>query len=261
MTPAELAQRDALDRLSRVHGEGGLRAAALALVAEAGNTAALHAWAHETEDVASADAVQADVGQLSPAARLPCLEALLDRVGALPKPERRVLLQATRRVMVAQAPARPVDRLVWLLMRRKLGDRPPVAAMPAPQNDMSDLPAEMRQQIAAVTAHLSRLVPTGDSAAGLAWYRGVMGRFVPADAMPPLEPPDGDRLARALEEVETLPWMLRPVLVRDWVDAALTIGERARLAPGAADALRLAAGLLDSPMPPELARHYIELNW
>jgi len=66
---------------------------------------------------------------------------------------------------------------------------------------------------------------------------------------------------RALEDVETLPWMLRPVLVRDWVDTALSTAQRARLAPQAADALRLVAGLLDSPMPPDLARHYIELAW
>jgi hypothetical protein len=32
-----------------------------------------------------------------------------------------------------------------------------------------------------------------------------------------------------------------------------------RLSDGAADALRLAGLLLDSPLPPELARHYIEL--
>jgi hypothetical protein len=30
------------------------------------------------------------------------------------------------------------------------------------------------------------------------------------------------------------------------------------LAPEAADALRLASQLLDSPLPPELARHYVE---
>jgi hypothetical protein len=29
----------------------------------------------------------------------------------------------------------------------------------------------------------------------------------------------------------------------------------------AADALRLAADLLESPMPPDLERHYVELDW
>jgi len=79
--------------------------------------------------------------------------------------------------------------------------------------------------------------------------------------VPACSTPDGDGLAHALDEVESLPWMLRPVLLRDWVDAALATGERTRLRPCAADALRLAAGLLDSPLPPELARHYIELDW
>jgi hypothetical protein len=29
----------------------------------------------------------------------------------------------------------------------------------------------------------------------------------------------------------------------------------------AADALRLAAGLLDSPLPPELSRHFHQIDW
>jgi len=53
-------------------------------------------------------------------------------------------------------------------------------------------------------------------------------------------------------------WMQRPVLVRNWVDTALARRERGRLRDSAADALRLSCGLLDSPLPPELARHYIE---
>ena len=88
-----------------------------------------------------------------------------------------------------------------------------------------------------------------------------MGRLMPA--LPNTTPawPDGDALAHALLEVQTLPWMLRPVLVRAWVDAAGQIGPRVGLSPAAADALRLVASLLDSPLPPELARRYASLNW
>ena len=41
--------------------------------------------------------------------------------------------------------------------------------------------------------------------------------------------------------------------------AALGHSRGARLSDLAADALRLTCGLLDSPLPPELARHYITL--
>jgi hypothetical protein len=37
-------------------------------------------------------------------------------------------------------------------------------------------------------------------------------------------------------------------------------GHYGGLAPGAADALRLSSLLLDSPMPPDLARQYAEIS-
>ena len=132
---------------------------------------------------------------------------------------------------------------------------------PESQNDLSQLPAATLLQVARVTAYLSRMVPGRDLAAAQAWYAEAMGRFLPKEMVPPCTPPDGDGLVHALEEVEALPWMLRPVLVRAWVDAAIATSLRARLPAGAADALRLAAGVLDSPLPPELARHYTELEW
>ncbi|MDL2336256.1 MAG: hypothetical protein QFE16_00290, partial [Pseudomonadota bacterium] len=141
---------------------------------------------------------------------------------------------------------------------------PPRADLPAAHNDLTELPQPMRERIAVVTAHLSRLVPgvgNGADGDGAAWYAVVLARLMPdAPSTAPVWP-DGDALAHALLEVQTLPWMLRPVLVRAWVDAAGQVGPRVGLSPTAADALRLVAGLLDSPLPPELARRYAELRW
>ena len=256
-----MTELEALARLSRVHGPGELHAAVLALVAEPRDGASLAAWNAETQDVSPAAALLGDVLQLSDGARLPCLEVLLARMRLLPKAQRRALLQATRRLMAARSPLPPLDRLHWLMMRRRLGDQPPAAASPESHNDLAQLPAASLLQVARVTAYLSRMVPGRDAAAALAWYAQAMGRFVPREMVPPCHPPDGDGLVHALDEVESLPWMLRPVLVRAWVEAAIATSQRARLPAGAADALRLAADLLDSPLPPELARHYIELEW
>lgn len=265
---ASVDEHDALARLSRTHGAAGLRAAVLSLVVQwsaASPGAALRAaWSAETDSTPSAEAIDADVALLSAAARLPCLEALLQRVRQGAKEDRRTLLQATRRVMAARRPIPPIDRLLWLAMRRRLGERPPAADPPAARNELRDLPLPMREQIAVVTAHLSRLVPRIDRAAdgdAAAWYAVVLGRLTPEAPHAPPVWPDGDALAHALLEVQTLPWMLRPVLVRAWVDAAGQVGTRVGLSQTAADALRLVAGLLDSPLPPELARRYTELNW
>ncbi len=254
-------ERDALDRLSRVHGEGSLRSAVLALVMEPEHEATRQARRHETGGVAGAAGLRADVARLSPASRVPVLEALLGRMRQLPAADRRALLQASRRVMAAHTPLRPLDRLHWFLMRRKLGDTVLQGPLPEPQHEIAGLSLPTRLQIASVTAYLSRIVPGTEPPVGRAWYDDAMQRLLPDEPAPRYEIPDGDGLASALDEVQTVPWMLRPLLLRAWVEAALATSRRGGLMPAAADALRIAAGLLDSPMPPELARQFQELNW
>lgn len=264
MTPApDHDQQDALDRLSRVHGEGSLRACVLALVMDASLEAVQAVWREETADVTGAEGLLETTRRIDPAWRLPVLDALLARVRGEPKADRRRLLQAFRRVMAARGTVRPLDRLQWLQMRRRLGDRPPAALPPSldEAGEPNRLPPVMRLQVAAVTAYLSRIVPDGSPERGAAWYADVLQRFMPLDADIPRSQPDGDRLASALDEVVTLPWMLRPVLLRAWVDAALGMTWGARLDRDTADALRLVASLLDSPMAPVLARHHGELAW
>lgn len=254
-------EREALARLSRVHGSGELQAAILALISPKDSAESYIVWSVETEHKPNAALLRQDVMQLSDATRVPCLEALLERLREQPKSDRRSLLESTRRVMAAIRPFRPLDRLHWLLMRRKLGDRAPLSAPPAPQNDVAQLSSYMIERVAAVTAYLARMVPGTQGPSGEAWYREVMQELVHGGELPPCKAPDGEGLVYALLDVESLPWMLRPVLMRGWVEAALAVSQRARLAPMAADALRLVAGLLDSPMPPELARHFHELDW
>ena len=58
--------------------------------------------------------------------------------------------------------------------------------------------------------------------------------------------------------LQALPWMLQPVLVRRWVDAAVVLSPPGLLHPDAAEALRIAARLLDSPLPPALAACFEE---
>ena len=66
------------------------------------------------------------------------------------------------------------------------------------------------------------MVPGRDSTAAVRWYIESLSRFLPAEMVPPCHPPDGEGFTHALEQVEALPWMLRPVLVRSWVDSAIS---------------------------------------
>lgn len=265
---------DALGRLKFLQGPGERRAALLALLLTPGSAREKQAWGEETEGVASAGRVRSDVQLLRFAARAPAFELLLDRSRSAPVPERQALVEAARRVMSADGLVRPIDRLRWLAMRHRLGEarspRAAAVAAAAADNDMTNLPLSMVDHIATMTAFLARLVPAADAAAavgaaGHAWYQAVMatwaGRYRDTGReLPPCRPPDADTLMHGLWGVQELSWMLRPVLLRAWVDEACAMRETPALREEAADALRLAALLLDAPLPPVLARHYLELK-
>jgi hypothetical protein len=282
-------QRDAAEALSRVHGPLELQAAVLALLVPAGSARAMHAWQVETAATPGAARLAEHVAQLAAISRLAWFERLLERLRSQPLAQRQALLKATRRVMGASGTVRPIDRLHWLAMRRRLGESAqpfepgvgsagahtgalrstlsPALRLRAPALDggtdgeLSRLPDSDVQAIGTYSAFLSRLVPVdsgGNPEAGAAWYTTAMSPWRDRDALPPWRPVDADALVNALYELQALRWMQRPVLVRTWVDAALAHRPHAnaRLADCAADALRLTCDLLESPLPPGLERHY-----
>ncbi|MEO8836009.1 MAG: hypothetical protein ABI364_04660 [Caldimonas sp.] len=254
-------ERDAADRLARVHGTRELHAALLALLLPAGSKRALRAWQAETTATPDAEALRAHSESLSGAARLPWFEVLLARMGAQPLAARQELLQATRRVMGARGVARPIDRLHWLAMRRGLGEVAPLAARPESNVEVAEWLESDVLSVAAYSAFLSRMVPGDevDSPLGRPWYDAVMATWLPFAEIPEWQPPNAEAMVEALGKMQTLSWMQRPVIVRNWMTTALTQSKGARLGDLSADALRLTCGLLDSPLPPELARHYVTL--
>jgi hypothetical protein len=254
-------ERDAADRLSRIHGAGELQAVLLALLMAPGSKRALRAWQAETAATPGADALRRHAASLSGAARLPWFELLLARMAMQPLGARQQLLQATRRVMGARGVARPIDRLHWLTMRRGLGEVAPLAARPESPDEAPEWLESDVLCIAAYTAFLSRMVPgqAVDSADGHAWYDIVMAIWLPFAEIPAWQPPKAEAMVAALARMQTLSWMQRPVIVRNWVTTAISRSRGLRLGDLSADALRLTCGLLDSPLPPELARHYVTL--
>ncbi len=261
----------AADHLSRVHGALGLHAAVLALLLPTGSRRAVRAWRAETAATPDAAALRAHIDELSPAARLPWLDVLLRRTRNQALAARQALLESTRRVMAARGAVRPLDRLHWLLMRQRLGEASAATVHAAAQADLSRLPPSDVLAVARYSAFLSRMVPVevdaeaaaqsqvdeaADEPAGAAWYATVMARWEHHTPIPPCTPPDIDGLVHALQELQALAWMQRPVLARDWVTAALKHSPRGRFTDASADALRLSCALLDSPLPPELERHF-----
>ena len=112
--------------------------------------------------------------------RLPWFETLLSRMRAQPLEARQDLLEATRRLMAAAPPIRPLDRLHWLAMRQRLHRAGSGAARTGSATAISQLPQAEVEAIAAYTAYLSRLVPLDGqaarctAAAGAAWYASAM---------------------------------------------------------------------------------------
>ncbi len=254
-------ERDAADRLSRLHGALELKAALLALLLPAGSRRAARAFEIETADARQAPGVHQHVLNLAPAARLPWFELLLTRMALQPLALRQELLQATRRIIGARGGTRPIDLLHWFAMRRGLGERPGATVRGSGSGDVSEWLETDLFAIASYSAYLSRMVPVerakhADGQAGTDWYIAVMEPWEGGLAMPACETPDGEGVVRALATLQTLSMMQRPVLARGWVSAALKHDHWGRLTDSAADALRLSCSLLDTPMPPELELHY-----
>ena len=86
-----------------------------------------------------------------------------------------------------------------------------------------------------------------------------MARCLSADdTPPPLQAPDADQLMTSLAAVQELSWMVRPLLLKGWVEEALNHSPKGVLTHATADALRLVASLVDSPLPAMLAAHYAD---
>jgi hypothetical protein len=263
-----LAAPGSTERLAQAIGPHELRCALLALLVPRGSRRTLAAWEAQTQTEASATPfafqLRDEAMALPPAARLPWFERLLVRMAGQPLTQRQALLESTRRIVSARGTVQPLDTLHWLVMRRRLGEkawaRPPGSA----DVDLSRLPGTDVHAIARYSAFLSRMIPAGspDGAAGAAWYALVMKPWTGRADVPAQQPlPDTDAVVHALHQVAALPWMQRPVLVREWLGAALQQSAdpvRSGLGDLSADALRLSCTLLDSPLPPELSRHYIE---
>ena len=255
-------EREAGERLSLLQGPAELQAALLAMLVPAGSQRANRAWEFETSASQGAEGLRQPVSKLSGASRLPWFERLLSRMAKQPLAARQDLLMATRRIMNAHGVARPIDRLHWLAMRRGLGEAPQFAARSESTGEVAEWLESDVLALAAFTAFLSRMVPGGppESVAGINWYANIMTAWTPFADPPPCEPPDAERMVEALGRLQTLSMMQRPVVVRSWVTAAMKLGAGIRLDDTSADALRLSCTLLDTPLPPELARHYVMLE-
>jgi hypothetical protein len=246
----------AVQRLERLHGTLELKSGLLALLMQADSQRARRAFELETVDVRASAEIHAHVRHLG-AARLPWFERLAERMALQPLSARQEVLRAARRVMAARGVVRPLDLLHWLALRRALGERPARRMRrPAPPHAAEWLAGE-RLAMAHYAAFLSRMVPVDGledvrAPAGADWYAAAIEPW----QLAPMDPPDSIGMRQALGVLQTLPMLQRPVLLRGWTEPAIRMSAGGRLADCAADALRLTSSLLDSPMPPALARHY-----
>jgi hypothetical protein len=278
--PLGSAALDAWARLRLRRGSGELRAMLLALVMTPGSSRERQCWIEETDELEGVSFLMSDLETLPAPARLPALEAVLVHAAALPLAERQDLAPAVRRVMCADGRVRPLDRLTLLLVRHRLsGTQAPLrASLRDADPDLGHLPLALRLAAAELSAYLARLVPQADprarvGSAGAGWHARVVAALWGGSPHPPAcQVPDTDALVHAIQTLRQLDWMRRPLLVRVWLDALHALAEQVG-APAArggvaglggldldgAEALRLACGLLDTPLPPELSRLFAEL--
>jgi len=263
--PADVAERR--KRFALVAGPGQLHAAVMALLLTPGRAREMAVWRDECRHTVGAKELRNELMKLDWTERWPWLECFVGRVAKGPLDKRQLLLRAVRRLIAADGRTLAIDRLRWLAIRHALGDVRALARPAAAEVELEGLATETALQIGRLGAFLSRIVPapeidldvvSGAATSGERWWREVMQPWPDAGATRDM--PDANALVSALHGVQALPWMLRPVLVRRWVDAAVALSPAGRLAPPAAEALRIAARLLDCPLPPAVAARFVEVD-
>lgn len=259
----------ALGTLARLSGPLQRRMSLLALMMAPGIEAEHQWWLQEAAQLHDAPALLGTVMSLPPQWRLPEFERQLQLMAQEPLALRRALVVAARQLLRADGRVSARDRLWWLFLRHHMdapGQGHAQVVRPASTGqarELAQLGNSERQVVVQLTAYLARLVPLdGDStqsvsAEGASWYQHVLIRCMPSgDLIEPCQSPDADGLMHALSGGRELSWALRPQLMRAWVEEALNHSQGGVLSMDSADALRLMAGLLDTPMPPALSSHY-----
>ncbi len=258
------ADREALMRIQGRVGPTELRLTILGLMMSPGNHRENKLWHRLAEDVHQPDAILQDVRSLLPTSRLPEFERLVDIVAQQPLMHKRMLVEAARDLMRADGRVSPRERLWWLCLRHRLSERGGQALMrpiTGQGQSLGDLNMLEKAYVSTLTGYVARFVPQeaetgGISGAGQRWWQAMMARCGDDDPGTLEKAPDADALMHALSGVQELSWMLRPLLLRAWAEEALNHSPHGLLSDDTADALRLLAALLDTPLPPMLASHY-----
>jgi hypothetical protein len=262
-------ERERVARLRALDSPAECRAAVLALMATPGSAADREAWWSLVGPGPAAPPAELfdDLLRLPASRRLPWFEHFSKTLAHARLAERQELVGAARSLLVADGVVTPMDQLRWIALRHLLAGSavaPPAAAA----TDFESLGWEQVHSICVYCGFLSTLVPTpeihidptGYGSVSDDWYHAVTAPWGDRADVAARVGHDIDASLRALRELQTMPWLLRPMLVRSWYDAARALTDGPTLHPDAADALRLSCVLLDSPLPPELAQQYIDVD-
>ena len=259
--------RECVARLHALREPAQWQAATLALMLASDSKRERAVWFDETRGVAAAERLLDDALALPHTHRLPWFEAFARQLAPGPVELRHAVVGSARRLMTADGMVTQMDQLRWVALRHLLAGSA-VAAPAAAETGLAELDDGLALKVCLYSAFLTHMVPapeltldlTGHESPGQTWYDSVIAPWYERFELPPRERHDIDATLRALRVLQSMPWLLRPVLVRSWFDAARVLTDGPVLHPVAADALRLTCTLLDSPVPPELGRQYIEVE-
>lgn len=261
----EANSREALSRLQHLVGPTERRVITLALMMDIHNERECKLWHHMAEGVHDAKRILENIAALSPNRRVPEFERLTATIASDPIEHRRTLVESARDLLRADGKVSPRERLWWLALRHRVNERQNRQAFMRPTtgqgHELLDMSLDQLNHVTALTTYMARFIPMDESSnglapSGLAWFKGVMTRCGRTGDMAPGPSPDADALMHALAGVQELSWMMRPLLLKAWVEEAVNHSKQGVLSDQTADALRLAAGLIDAPLPPMLEAHY-----
>ena len=264
-----LQDSEPVRRLRAADDAASWRAAVLALMVMPGSALERQAWRALVSPLPARQATQLfdDLSQLWGTQRLPWFEHFARRLAPGPVAQRQEMVGAARSLLTSDGVVSSMDQLRWIALRHLLAG----SAVAPPAAAATEFETLDRQQVHAICVYcgfLSTLVPTteinfdptGYGSVSQEWYDSVTAPWIDHADVPARQGYDIDAALRALRELQAMPWLLRPMLVRSWFDGARALTDGPALHADAADALRLSCVLLDSPVPPELGQQYIEVD-
>ncbi len=227
-----------------------LMSAVLAFLVRSDSVEEMEVWREAVVMSPAREAVLQAIWVLPATQRLPWMERLLTRCEALAPADKSALRRKAHRIVAADRAVTAGELLTCLLIDQLLGLQPVILTREVRRLSLQEAAAAV-QTFTALLA--TQLAPGTSPELRIAWTEAIRLQLTLPHATPHGRT-DLASIGHALRPLQELSAVVRPALMKAWVQHASTVAHG--LTPELADALRMLCLLIDTPLPPALLAWY-----